>query len=79
MWLSLNIHGLLLNCLSSLYSFSKDCWDRPLKSMIRCNRFGIHYLFNDIPFSLLFILIPSIVLYEHSRLVYLTLYMIWLH
>ena len=30
------------------------------------NKFGIHYLFNDISVSLLSILIPCIILYEHS-------------
>ena len=29
------------------------------------NKFGIHYLFNDVLVSLLFILIPCIILYEH--------------
>ena len=32
------------------------------------NKFGIHYLFNDVPVSLLSILIPCIILYEHSYL-----------
>ena len=34
--------------------------------MTWCNKFGIHYLFNDAPISLLSILIPCIILYEHS-------------
>ena len=34
--------------------------------MTWCNKFGIHYLFNNIPNSLLSILIPCIILYEHS-------------
>ena len=40
-----------------------------------CNKFGIHYLFNDVPISLLSILIPCIILYEHSclHLLYCTL------
>ena len=33
--------------------------------MTWCNKFKIHYLFNDVPVSLLFILIPCIILYEH--------------
>ena len=36
--------------------------------MTWCNKFGIHYLFNDAPISLLSILIPCIILYEHSYL-----------
>ena len=32
--------------------------------MTWCNKFGIHYLFNDIPISLLSILIQYIILYE---------------
>ena len=36
--------------------------------MTWCNKFGIHYLFNDVPVSLLSILIPCIILYEHSCL-----------
>ena len=36
--------------------------------MTWCNKFGIHYLFNDVPMSLLSILIPCIILYEHSCL-----------
>ena len=32
------------------------------------NKFGIHYLFNDVLVSLLSILIPCIILYEHSWL-----------
>ena len=39
-----------------------------LKSITWCNKFGICYLFNDVPISLLFILIPCIILYEHSCL-----------
>ena len=39
--------------------------------MTWCNKFGIHYLFNDVPVSLLFILIPYIILYEHSCLHFL--------
>ena len=34
--------------------------------MTWCNKFGIHYLFNGVPISLLSILIPCITLYEHS-------------
>ena len=33
--------------------------------MTWCNTFGIHYLFNDVLVSLLLILIPCIILYEH--------------
>ena len=44
--------------------------------MTWCNKFGIHYLFNVVPISLLLILIPCIILYEHSCL-YL-LQCIWL-
>ena len=36
--------------------------------MTWCNKFGIHYLFNDVLVSLLSIFIPSIILYEHSCL-----------
>ena len=36
--------------------------------MTWCNQVWIHYLFKDIPVSLLFILIPCIILYEHSCL-----------
>ena len=36
--------------------------------MTWCNKFGIHYLFNDVPISLLSILIPCIILYEYSCL-----------
>ena len=36
--------------------------------MTRCNKIEIHYLFNDIPVSLLSILIPCIILYEHCCL-----------
>ena len=39
-----------------------------LKNMTWCNKFRIHYLFNDVPFSLLSILIPCIILYENSCL-----------
>ena len=53
--------------------------DRALKSMICCNRFGIHYSFNDIPNSLLSIIFLCIILYEHSNLVSLALYMTWVH
>ena len=42
--------------------------DRDLKSMIWCYKFRIHYLFNDDLISLLPILIPCIILYEHSCL-----------
>ena len=28
------------------------CQERALKSMTWCNKFGIHYLFNDVPVSL---------------------------
>ena len=38
--------------------------------MTWCNKFRIHYLFNDVPVSLLSILIPCIILYEHSCLHY---------
>ena len=34
--------------------------------MTWCKKFGIHYLFNDVPVSLLFILISCIIYYEHS-------------
>ena len=36
--------------------------------MAWCNKFGIHYLFNDVSVSLLSILIPCIIIYEHSCL-----------
>ena len=36
--------------------------------MTWCNKFGIHYLFNDVLVSLLSILIPCIILYKHSSL-----------
>ena len=36
--------------------------------MTWCNKFGIHYLFNDVPVSLLSILVPCIMLYDHSCL-----------
>ena len=36
--------------------------------MTWCNKFGIHYLSNDVPVSLLPILIPCVILYEHSCL-----------
>ena len=36
--------------------------------MTWCNKFGIHYLFNDVPILVLFILIPCMILYEHSCL-----------
>ena len=36
--------------------------------MTWCNKFGIRYLFNDVPISLLSILIPRIIFYEHSWL-----------
>ena len=36
--------------------------------MTWCNEFEIHYLFNDVSISLLSILIPCIILYEHSCL-----------
>ena len=39
--------------------------------MTWCNKFGIHYLFNDVLVSLLSILIPCIILYDHSWLHFL--------
>ena len=36
--------------------------------MTWCNKFEIHYLFNDVQVSLLSILIPYIILYKHSCL-----------
>ena len=42
------------------------CYDRAFKSMTWCNKFGIHYLFNDASVSFLSIIIPCIILYEHS-------------
>ena len=36
--------------------------------MTWCNKFGIHYLFNDVPILVLFILIPCMIFYEHSCL-----------
>ena len=44
--------------------------------MTWCNTFRIHYLFNDVLVSLLSILIPCIILYEHSCLH--LLHCIWL-
>ena len=44
--------------------------------MTWCNKFGIHYLFNNVSVSLLFILISCIILYEHSCLH--LLYCTWL-
>ena len=43
-------------------------YDRALKSMTWGNKFGLHYLFNDVPILLLSVLIPCIILYEHSCL-----------
>ena len=60
----------------TLYVHGPLCSDRALKSMTWYNKFGIHYLFNDVPFSLLSILIPCIILYEHSCLH--LLYCTWL-
>ena len=45
-----------------------NCSDRALKSKTWCNKFGIRYLFNDVPVSLLSILISCIILYKHSCL-----------
>ena len=39
--------------------------------MTWCNKFGIHYLSNNVLVSLLYILIPCIILYEHSCLHFL--------
>ena len=39
--------------------------------MTWCNKFGIHYLFNEVPVSLLSILIPCIILDDHSCLHFL--------
>ena len=36
--------------------------------MAWCNKYGIHYLFNDLPVSFLSFLILGIILYEHSCL-----------
>ena len=47
--------------------------------MTCCNRFRIHYLLSDILVSLLSVLIPYIILYEHSRLTFLALYMTWVY
>ena len=44
--------------------------------MTWCNKFGIHYLFNNVSVSLLFILISCIIFYEHSCLH--LLYCTWL-
>ena len=44
--------------------------------MIWCNKFGIHYLVNDVLLSLLSIIIPCIILYEHYCLH--LLYCTWL-
>ena len=44
----------------------RKCQDRALKSMTLCNKFEIHYLFNDVLVSLLYILIPCVILYKHS-------------
>ena len=44
--------------------------------MTWCSKFGIHYLFNNVPVSLLSIIIPCIILYEHSCLH--LLHCIWL-
>ena len=43
--------------------------------MTKCNRFEIHYSFNDIPSSLLSIFNPCIIHYEHSGLASLALFM----
>ena len=51
-----------------LWGLVGECLVRALKSMTWCNKFGIHYLFSDIPVSLLSILIPCIILYKHSCL-----------
>ena len=47
---------------------SSSYYDRALKSMIWYNKFGIHYLFNDILVLLLSILISYIIFCEHSCL-----------
>ena len=55
------------------------CLEGALKSMIWYNRFGIYHLFKDVPISLSFIIIPYIIIYEHSHLASLTLYITWVH
>ena len=45
--------------------YDEKCYDRALKSMTLCNKFGILYLFNDVTVSLLSILIPCIILYKY--------------
>ena len=50
------------DCKSAIY------YDITLKRMTWCNKFKNHYLFIDVPISLLSILIPCIILYEHSYL-----------
>ena len=57
----------------------RDCLDRALKNMTWCNKFGIHYLFNDVRVSHLSILILCIILYEYSCLTSFALYMTWVH
>ena len=52
------------------------CYDNVLKSMTRCNKLEIYYLFNYISMTLLFIFVPHIILYEYSSLHFL--YCAWL-
>ena len=51
-----------------IWGLVRYCKNRALKSMTWCNKFEIHYLFNNVSVSLLSILIPCIILYEYSCL-----------
>ena len=53
--------------------------DRILKSMTWCKKIWIHYSFDDIPISLLFILISCIIFYKQFNLASLVLYMTWVY
>ena len=64
------LHQHILNPLNPCIHINKLLGWNP-KSITWYNKFGIHYLFNDIPISLLSILIPCIILYEHSCLYFL--------
>ena len=70
------VSNMYLVCFDSsmLWELVRDCYDRTLKSMTWYNKFGIYYLFNGLSISLFSILSSCIILYEHSRLASLTLY-----